>query len=271
VLFGSIKTTLKLDSKNRGLLRDHLTNPPTRLRQSLNELLDQANTQLAAKRYKRLVVIVDNLDRIVSTKAPNSERTYAERLFLDSKSLLTGMDCHVVYTLPPSISYSTRASDLRPQRIPMVPICHRNGNVNQEGLASLADLVRKRIAFARLKVSDVFPDEDVMTLMCGASGGYERQLLRLLQQALSAQKGLPLQREAVEKAIRKERDFLVQGLLNQQERWVRLREIAATRPYGFQPSDHDLLDGQYILEYYDGSSYWYDINPVLRLAPAFQP
>ncbi|MBC1329681.1 ATP-binding protein, partial [Trichormus variabilis 9RC] len=78
--------------------------------QVLNEFLVDAKQHLP-NGYNKLAVIVDNLDRMVLVK--DGERTNYEEVFLDRSEQLQALDCHLIYTVPISMVYSTRATDLR--------------------------------------------------------------------------------------------------------------------------------------------------------------
>lgn len=269
ILFGAIKATLKTDPRQRSLLREHLTHRPSELRAAINDLLDRAKEGILRRLGRRgLAIIVDNLDRITNQKVPGKERTFAEQIFIDSWSLLSCLHCHLVYTMPPSVANTPRGGFLRPLRIPMIPVAGRRGSGT--GLARLTEILDRRARYAGLDPDAVFATPELRGHLASMSGGFERQLLDLLRSALSAQGDLPIERPAVDYAVRRARDDLAQGLLTQGKRWPRLREIESARPCELDSADLDLLDTHYILEYWDDDGYWYDVNPVLKLARQFR-
>ena len=50
-----------------------------------------------------LVVIVDNLDRMLRQAVSGTTRTSHDKLFVDTASQLSDLACHVIYTLPPAL------------------------------------------------------------------------------------------------------------------------------------------------------------------------
>jgi hypothetical protein len=76
------------------------------------EIIDVAINQLKQCGKKGLVVIVDNLDRIVSR--PNaSGRLLPEYIFIDRGDQLRQLNCHLVYTLPLGLIFCDESEILK--------------------------------------------------------------------------------------------------------------------------------------------------------------
>lgn len=269
-MLGKLKATLKYDPKQRGQLREYLTYRPSSLLSSVNELLESAAEAVKAEQGLGLAVIFDSLDRVGSRRIPNSGQTYGEHLFIESWFMLSGLNCNIVYTLPPSIANSPQGGNLNPARIPMIPVRLRgSGGPDEAGLSKLHEILARRAAGTGLD-SQAMASDDAMRRLCQVSGGFGRQLLRLFQDSLSAQRAIPVELPAVEHAIQQGRNSFADGLLFQPEAWPRLQKIADERPDRLDQSDLSLLDRQYILDYRDAEGHWYDVNPLVREARQFR-
>ncbi|MBH8575590.1 ATP-binding protein [Nostocaceae cyanobacterium CENA369] len=108
--FAKLTANLRAVPELRQKIRQKINPHTVTLIQVLNEFLNDAKQNLP-KGYTQLAVIVDNLDRMVLVK--DGDRTNYEEVFLDRSEQLQALDCHLIYTLPISMLYSTRATDLR--------------------------------------------------------------------------------------------------------------------------------------------------------------
>lgn len=108
--FAKLTTNVKAVPQVRQQIRQKINPHTVTLIQALNEFLTEAKKKLP-NGYTKLAVIVDSLDRMVLVK--NEERTNYDEVFLDRSEQLQALDCHLIYTVPISLLYSKRATDLR--------------------------------------------------------------------------------------------------------------------------------------------------------------
>ena len=112
---------------------------------ALNLFINNARKRGKANENK-VVVIADNLDRIVRTQEPDKPSNF-EEIFVHRSELMRSLDCHMVYTAPLSLLYSPLSSELqtiygKPQILPMVMVTSVDGTVIQEiGRASYRERV----------------------------------------------------------------------------------------------------------------------------------
>jgi len=104
---------IKSSPNARADIRKALEPRVSTLIQAANDLLDEAVTRLKAIGYRDLVLIVDNLDRIVLRDIPGSQFNTHEQLFINRGTQLAEIRCHVVYTVPISLIFSPKAAALR--------------------------------------------------------------------------------------------------------------------------------------------------------------
>lgn len=264
---------LKRNPNYRQLVRDHLRPRAAGFLQAVNEVLENAVQKFQDNdaTCAGLVVIVDNLDRILRQFVPGTTRISHDELFVNAASQLSDLACHVIYTLPPALLHSPNGVNLarlygtEPRMLPMIPVATRTGIEDEPGIGKLIEAIQKRLSFAGAE--SAFDSESTIRRLCLVSGGYVRSLMTLARQAMLYTTNLPITHEAVEQAIRDMRDSFVRGTRHLQ--WPILREVATTKKVGDSEDCLQLLDNLAVLEYRDGDGPWYDVNPVVREAKEF--
>ncbi len=157
-----ITATIKSSPDARVAIRKALEPNVSNLIVAANELLDDAVTRLRIKDYRDLVLIVDNLDRIVLRDLPNSQSNTHEHLFIDRGAQLAQLRCHIVYTLPISLVFSPKATALgnvfsrRPDVLPMVKVIQSNGTDDSAGMNAMRTIVQRRLAVAQVQEGTAF-------------------------------------------------------------------------------------------------------------------
>lgn len=274
--FGIAKITAqaKASPQLRSKLRDYLGPRSNGIIETINqELLEPAHKKLKQRGKNGLVVIVDNLDKVDSSPKPWG-RPQPEYLFVDRGEQLASLHCHVIYTLPLALRFSndynrlTQRFKTDPQVLPMVSIQLRDGKEFGEGMAKLRQLVLAR-AFPHLeeqqrleKITEIFDSTETLDHLCKMSGGHVRNILRILNEAIKKQKGLPISSENLNKVIqnfRNERTLAVED-----EEWELLRQVAQTQKVKGDDGYQRLIRSMFVYEYRDDDGSWFDINPILK-------
>lgn len=275
----SLTASAKQSPDMRSQLRQYLEPRTRNIITAINdELLAPANQALQGQGKNRLVVIMDNLDRIDS--APRSPgRLHSEYIFVDRGEQLRQLDCHLVYTIPLELMFSNDLVRLanrfgtNPLVLPMVPVQDRQGQPDPQGLALLRQMVLIR-AFPELnvnqrieQVSHVFDQLSTLDRLCQVSGGHMRNLIRLLDGCLRKQDP-PFPREVVEAVIRTERDSLM-GLVSDREWTLLLQAVSRQDVQGNE--DYDILvRSLFLYEYRDAQGRWFGLNPLLAETQRYQ-
>ncbi len=273
-------TTQSKDSADlRSQLHQYLEPRTKNILDAINdELLMPAIARLQELGKAGLVVIVDNLDRVYTTRKLG-DRLQPEYLFVDRGEQLKRLNCHMVYTIPLSLVFSddlpvlTNRFGVSPLVLSMVPVKDLDGQVHELSLAKLRQMVLAR-AFPEVAAGDrlahlasVFEDAATLDRLCTISGGHMRNLVRYLYGCLRKEDP-PLSRQTLERVIRDERNDML-GLINEQEWQMIFRAVQARSLQG--DSDYNsLLRSLYLYEYRDDRSRWIDINPVLAETEVFK-
>ncbi len=266
--------TIKSSPDARLEIRKALEPNVSNLIQAANDLFDEASIRLKDKGYRNLVLIVDNLDRIVLRDLEGGITTH-ERLFLNRGSQLHALRCHIVYTLPISMVYSPSATALMnvfgrdPAVLPMVKIANRDGNDNQDGMEALRKIISKRLTAASVtQWTSAFDSLEAWNYLCRMSGGHLRNLLILIRSACTASGNLPLTQRVIEQAVRGiSNDF--ERALNHPDFFKTLRDIDKTRELPGSKDDQMLLYNLSVLEYLNGEV-WYVVNPAVKALEKFK-
>lgn len=274
--FGIAKITAQAkDSPQlRSKLRDYLGPRSNGIIETINqELLEPAHKKLKQRGKNGLVVIVDNLDKVDSS--PKSwGRPQPEYLFVDRGEQLASLHCHVIYTLPLALRFSNDFNTLTqrfksdPQVLPMVSIQLRDGKEFGEGMAKLRQLVLAR-AFPHLeeqqrleKITEIFDSTETLDYLCKMSGGHVKNILRILNDAIKKQKGLPISSENLNKVIQNFRNERTLAVDDQE--WELLRQVAQTKKVKGDDGYQKLIRSMFVYEYRDDDGSWFDINPILK-------
>jgi hypothetical protein len=273
--FAKLAIELRNRPNSRKLLRDAVEQHSTSLLNAVNDLLNSAEASARNSHYAGLVLIIDGLDKLVRRDLGNGNNTH-DRLFIDRSEQLASLRVHTVYTVPISLIYSPRFSQvqqsigehnapvsmirLRPKRD--APRCP-----NSPGMMKMREMVEKRCTHAGTSHQDAFDSDDTLNYLCEMSGGHPRHLMMFLQAACNELDDLPITRKAAEKAVRKYGNALLREVPD--AAWDALKHF--DQPQRDIPKDdlhQQMLFLLFVFEYMNGDI-WYEINPVLRTLERF--
>lgn len=276
--FAKLTANLRSVPQLRQQIRQKINPHTVTLIPVLNEFLADAKKNLPNS-YTKLAVIVDNLDRMVLVK--DGERTNYEEVFLDRSEQLKALDCHLIYTLPISMAYSTRATDLKDiygecLLLPMIMVKNLKGEVYQPGLKKVKEVISKRVRQIAPEFSlekEIFDNPQTLEGLCLMSGGHVRNLLLLTQDAIGRIEELPITEKAVRRAITQARDTYRRAVENNQ--WHLLAEVSRSKRIINDDQYRSLMYNRCLLEYRylddEGEiQRWYDIHPLIQGIPEFK-
>jgi hypothetical protein len=275
--FSKLTANLKTEPSLRQKIREKVNPYTTTLIDALNQFIRDAKQKLPGK-YSQLAIIADNLDKIVPFSKDGGQRSNLDEIFLDRSEQLKALDCHVVYTVPISMVHSNRAADLSnnynnaPQVLPMIMLRNPSGEVNQEGLAKMKEVIEKRVKQAAPDLSleletEWFDTRETLEKLCLMSGGHVRNLLSMLQEAINRTQELPITAKAAQRAITKARN--VYSRTADKDDWSILAKVSVSRRILNDEQHRNLLFNRCILEYryYDDDEEMhnlYDVHPLIK-------
>jgi len=278
-LIGKITAKAKASPEFRNKLRGYLEPRTNGILDAINsELIEPGIKTLKDYGKKGLVVIVDNLDRIDSSVKPWG-RNQQEYLFVDRGEQLRSLNCHLIYTMPLALRFSNEFGPLtqrfkNPTVLPMVLVQLRDGRESEQGMALLRQMVLAR-AFPDLKaqqrlhkITEIFDTPETLDRLCRISGGHVRNLLRLLNNAIQTEMGLPISLDSLDKVILDYKNAL--KLAVDDHEWALLRRVAKEKKVTGDDGYEKLIRSMFVYEYQDRQGSWFVINPVLAEAEEFQ-
>jgi hypothetical protein len=290
--FGKLIATLKTDPDRRPEIRRRLNEKTQTLLTALNEFIDHAQENLPDHQKQGLVVIVDSLDRVLSTE--DEKRQSWRDIYISRSQQMRGLKCHVVYTIDIDMVYSDTGAMLQNKYhccliLPMVTVRYLDGKVNRAGIDILRQLVHKRIAAIDQKLvvnldgtspdsgePAIFDSPEILDTLCLMSGGRMRTLMHLVQDSLKYNEG------AVTITDRSMRRAL-QELSNSYStvvddfQWGILARIATLHDKTTVANNSEnftLLRKGHLLEYryYRGDKLdvWRDVHPLITMSRKFK-
>jgi hypothetical protein len=276
--FAKITTKIRSEPSERRKIRDLINPHTTTLTKALNEFIQDAKKNLPYQ-YHELVLIADNLDRIVPiTKADN--RSNHDEIFIDRNEQLKDLDCHLVYTIPISLLYSDRAASLTdiygtPQVLPMIMVQTSENEPYQKGINKVIELLQKRLntVDSSKSIVDLFESRTSLEMLCSMSGGHARNLLLLMKEALKYTNTLPISNKALQRSVSELRNTYKNTIYANE--WEALAKVHHDKEITNDKLYRGLLFNRCILEYRyekpDGESkVWYDIHPLIKGIKEFQ-
>ncbi|MFN6099742.1 MAG: ATP-binding protein [Dolichospermum sp.] len=276
--FAKITTKMRSEPGERRKIRDKINPHTTTLTEALNKFIQNAKKNLPPG-YSDLVLIADNLDRIVPIIQPDG-RSNHDQIFIDRQNQLKSLDCHLVYTVPISLLYSDRATSLTeiygtPQVLPMIMVKTRDNEPYQPGIDKVIEILKKRLEKVdpSLDIVNLFESRDSLNQLCLMSGGHARNLLLLMKQALEYTGTLPISKRALQRSISELRNTYKDTIHANQ--WEALANVFHTKEIVNNELYRNLLFNRPILEYHRQNEEgeierWYDIHPLIRGIKEFQ-
>jgi len=271
--FAKLTANVRTVPTLRQKIRDKINPHTMTLIDALNEFIGDAKKNLPDK-SSQLAVIADNLDRIVPF-SQDGKRSNLDEIFLDRTEQLKALDCHAIYTIPISMVYSNRATELinnynDPQVLPMIMVQNPDGSTNEAGLAKIKELIEKRVKQVNPDQSletGVFDSRETLERLCLMSGGHVRNLLLMMQEAITRTEDLPITAKAAQRAITQARD--VYRRTPEEGEWQILAKVSQTQRILNDEQHRNLLFSRCILEYryYDEEGEmqpWYDVHPLIK-------
>jgi hypothetical protein len=232
------------------------------------EVMEAAVVRLrTATGAQRIVLVADGLEKLAPLVEEErvAVEAAAERVFAQQSSFLRP-PCHAILTFPLWLRFHTAGAlgahyNREPEVLPMVKVIEQDGRAYGSGIDKLLDLVGRRIDVPR-----VFGGSATLRELVLASGGYPKDLLRMVREVLYQKSPFPANSADVTRVI----DRLVESYRHELlgSDLVQLTEVADTHAVpvgsGATPAMFGrLLEHWFVLAYRNGSE-WYDVHPLVR-------
>lgn len=281
---------LKRDPHVRELVRDKLKPQMSGLISEINTVFDEARLRLKQHQlqpgeqpYDDIVVLVDNLEKIQRIKDVEEGLPSQRELFVERYAQLTGMNAHLVYTVPLRLVRSADGPKLVQRYgplfvLPMVKVIERGTRkLFAPGRECLHAMLQKRIGNTGLE--RVFAP-DALDLLLTYSGGHVRNLMTFVQNASAYAEELPIALDAARRAVGQ--GVRTYSTSIPEHHWKKLVELDQSHDQQIPGGDPDyllMLENLSVLEYinggegadtFTGNEPWYAVNPIVRELQKFQ-
>ncbi|OQA19034.1 MAG: hypothetical protein BWY63_01849 [Chloroflexi bacterium ADurb.Bin360] len=269
-LMARVTSQIKNGRAIKSEIRRKLDPQVSQLIGNLNLLLKDANVKLRQQGKQGLVLLVDNLDRLIYRDL-GSRRTTHTALYVEHGEQLCDLDCHTVYTVPISLMYSDCATVVRsifPRHhvLPMIKWHNRDNMLSAEGIGYLRELLRARINL------DILCTPEAVDYLCQASGGHPRDLMILTRQACEyAPRDVLRQPITLAVAQRAEADLIADySRMIPEEHYPLLAQVYLSKEVRSDEAHELMLYNLTVLEYINGMPPWHDVHPIVLKLPKFQ-
>ncbi len=251
-------------------IRRKLDSQVSQLIANVNLLLRDIHAKILKKGQQGLVLIVDNLDRIVFRDLGNG-RTSHTAFYVEHGEQLRDLNCHLIYTVPISLMYSDRATVVQSifpdcHVLPMIKVCDRENRPYQPGLDHLRDMLAARVDL------DTLCTPDAVTYLCEASGGHPRDLMFMVRQACVYAPSDVWPRPITLDVIKRAEAQLVAtySRMIPEAHYNLLAHVHMTKQVQADEAHELMLYNLSVLEYINGTPPWHDVHPAVRKLPKFQ-
>ncbi len=276
-----LSTTLRGSPEARRRVRDALEPDTGNWMTAANEVIGDAILKLPKDQFSGLVVIVDDLDKMISRMDEKSGCFTTEKLFIHRAAQLTGFHCHVIYTLPIELAYSHHNASIKLRysgHLPVVPMTKietppPDCKVHAPGIKKFREMITTRLSSVGASEDILFHSDKVRDDLIKLTGGQPTELMSQIREA-HVTGGLPITAQGVRRC----RNELMRGYRRQlrADHWPLIEEVRQTgqivRTDDNEKPFRELLDSRAILLYRNDEE-WYGVNPAIDelQAPAPSP
>ena len=267
----NLSAAIKSSPDTRAKVREILEPDTGNLLYAANDVIGQAKQALLKKGFRKLVILVDDLDKMVLRPHPTSGCSTGVHLFINRKAQLAAFECHVLYTMPLGLAYSTQGqtiASLYGGQVPVIPMTKvrqrpPSSEPHGAGVQKFRDVITARLEKAGITEDRVFESNEVRDEVIKLSGGQPRELMILTREAMVSGE-LPIGSDAVRRAARESRRAYERQL--RRDHWAIIEQArdngSITRTRENDDLVRELLDSRTILQYVNEQE-WYAENPII--------
>lgn len=242
--------------------RDRTTRQTIRLKADslVHELITTFNSMISSIEEasgRKIVIIVDDLEKV-------TDEGRMIDILLKHSNVIRLLNCHIVLTVPPSISYSPSARQISQTYgitpfLPPFKVHNKDGTYNIDQISQMETIIRKRVSIS-LIASQLVQDT------AKQSGGLLTDFIRILK--VSFNKAYNIGENYVNDSVLNE---AFNNLIDEYDKIVSSDDyeilIEVHRKKDVDNKDakfRDLLFNLIILQYYERGMSWYDLHPAVE-------
>lgn len=267
----TLSTTLRGSPEARRKVRAALEPDTGNWMTAANEVIGDAILRLPRDQFSGLVVIVDDLDKMITRPHTEAGCLTTEYLFIHRAAQLTGFLCHVIYTLPIELAYSHHNASIKQRysgHLPVVPMTKIETpppecKAHAPGIKKFREMISTRLSSVGATEEDLFKSDKVRDDLIKLTGGQPTELMSFIRESLATD-GLPISSQGVKRCR-----FELMCTYDRQLRsdhWPLIEEVRRTGKVVRTPDNEsafrELLDSRALLLYINGRE-WYGVNPAI--------
>jgi len=271
-----LTATLKNSPDARAEIRRALEPNLNRWLNAANDVIGDAIVQLKGKGYQGLVIMVDDLDKMITRPHDDAGCTTTEYLFIHRSAQLRSFKCHLIYTLPIDLAYSHHEANIKMLyggQLPVLPMTKimtppPGSEIYEPGMEKFREIIRARLSSVKAHDSDLFESDEIRDQLIELTGGQPTELMSQIREALVTD-GLPIGAAGVKRCrVELERGY---KRLLRLDHWPLIEEARQTgrvvRTQENEAALRELLDSRTLLLYINDRE-WYAPNPAIaQIAP----
>lgn len=266
-----LSAAIKNSPDARQQLRKALEPDTNKWLTAANDVIGEAVQLLARKGFRGLVVIVDDLDKMITRPYELAGCSTTEYLFIHRSAQLTAFKCHLIYTLPIELAYSHHESTIKRLyggHLPVVPMTKLaapppNSRTYAPGMKKFREIIGARLKSVGATDKDLFRKNKTRDDLIKFTGGQPTELMSMVREAIVTD-GLPIAAAGLKRcrieAMRSYRRQL------RSDHWPLIEEVRRTGAVVRTPENEsafrELLDSRAILLYVNDKE-WYGVNPAI--------
>lgn len=268
--FAQVSLTIKSSPDARAELRKAFEPDAGNWLNAANQVIGDAIHELSKKGFSGLVILVDDLDKIARVRHRETDCGLAENLFVRRAAQLTGLDCHVVYSMPLELAYSHNEPAVKSSfggEVPVLPMTKVRSRPPEstpcdDGIEAFLDLVDRRVASVDATRKDLFDSEETARQIILLSGGQPTELMTLITEGLLW--GAPITASSIDELkVKGRREYAMQI---RKEHWDTIERVRKDgmiiRSNNTERAVVELLESRMVLQYLNGDP-WYRENPYI--------
>ncbi len=237
-----------------------------------NDIIGTAVLELQKQHFRGLVIIVDDLDKMITRPHEDAGCSTTEYLFVHRSAQLTAFKCHLVYTVPIELAYSHHESTIRRLYggdFPVVPMTKIEtpppaSKTYPKGIAKFREMITARLTSVGATEDDLFESAKVRDDLIKLTGGQPTELMTLIREAIVTT-GIPIG----SKGIKRTSQEVMRSYRRQlrADHWPVLEEARKTgqvvRTETNEKPFRELLESRALLLYRNDEE-WYGLNPAIE-------
>lgn len=220
--------------------------------------------------YQGMVLLVDSLEKLRGISTNFDEVLKSGEVLFSAGAPHLRLPVHTLYTLPPAVVHRLQEKVVL---LPMIKLRDRDGRPHPPGFEAAREIVARRVPDADLdELFGAVEREARVREIIAESGGYPREIVRLLREVISTPGSLgerELRRILIESGDAYRRVAESEGKAGI---WF-LARVHVSRGMLVNPSERELaarLMASNLILRYQNDDTWFDVHPAILELPLFR-